>query len=716
MQHLSIEEVVPGCKVVTFGERVVVFGVPADVVKYFALQKKQFGHIIVLPDRLYERGMTQSVEFPLYKYIFSQGPKERGEKFTIVGMARQVGQISAILQQTVLGPTDEQALTWSTCGEADFVRKVRSYFRQDFTRLGEIVSFVPFGPDGSVEIEGLRIKRTGADRFCVSSGSETLEVDIAHTHVISPPTLYQAPVELIKPMKLGAVVLGTSTGFDPRGDTSNVIIYAKHLGISIDGSPWMGERLNLYGINPGSIGLFVVTHLHDDHSNIFNMMINGYRSSIATTNLIYRSFLVKASSILSIPMEDVEKLVHFIELRPGEKNSWYSNTISCFYTIHPIPTIGVIINGKILISGDTLWGRPLDGLVEKGIIEPSYRDFLMNLPFREGLELILFDGGGGPIHPEPEELAELPDEVRRRMYLTHVAELPPALCSRVNLGMAGQIFSLEATREQLDFEDVLALSESTLMRGAPHDWLRVFCSEGKVIERKAHEVIIDESTGDECFYFLLQGTLKVIRAGEFVARIYSGDYFGEMIFLGSHKRTATIISESCVKILAIPQEVFRCFIQDENVKRSLLRIMQVRPNFFHTTVFNDTPDNFLQEIIIHSRQRFFDKGEVIIREGDIGDHLYLILRGSCTVTKKGHDREILVGTLEKDDIFGEMALLSESKIRSATVTAREPTEVVIISREYFSRIITEVPSVFYNLTIIADERRRKHFVTLSERE
>jgi CRP-like cAMP-binding protein len=705
MSTMHIEEIIPGCVLLSAQDRNLVFGVPSDVVKFFSLQKKDFGRTIILPDKLYDRGTIQSVEFPLYRFIFKKDSPTVGEKFTIIGTAKQIAQITAILQQTVLGPSNDQYREWSTNGEDEFLKKIRSYFRKDFQSLGEIIDFIAFDSRNQAKHDGFTITRMGGDHFEVAIGNVKAVVDVNPSEQRMPPVDYAPPSSLIRPMGLGALILGASSGFDPKGDTSNIIIYANHLGISIDGTPWMAERLNLFGIPPGDIKLFIVTHLHDDHSNIFHMMIHGYRSTIATTNLIYRSFLVKASSILNIPIEGVEKLVHFIELKPGKRIKWFSNEIECFYTVHPIPTIGVCINGKILFSGDTLWGKPLNAIVGEGLLERDYADFLQELPTRKGLELIFMDCGGGPIHPHADELACLPPEIRKKMYLTHLSDMEERFKYDLRVGRAGEIFRLDDIKEKLDFEDVLALSESTLMKEAPPEWIRVFCSTGVLVEKSAGEVIVHQDEAGEFFYFLLRGTLKVVRAGKVVTRIYSGDYFGEMVFLGSKKRTASLISESPVKVLAIPRQVFRDFIADERVKKNLRKITMYRPDFFQTSIFSETPEKYLEQIILRCRHKKFKPGEIIVREGDIGDEFFLIIDGSCEVSRLVMERKSVMKILGKYEVFGEMALLSESKIRRATVTAMEPTEVAIISHSQFNQIIEEIPSVFYNLTVIMDERR-----------
>jgi SulP family sulfate permease len=70
-------------------------------------------------------------------------------------------------------------------------------------------------------------------------------------------------------------------------------------------------------------------------------------------------------------------------------------------------------------------------------------------------------------------------------------------------------------------------------------------------------------------------------------------------------------------------------------------------------------------------RREFAAGATIFREGDEGDALYLILRGSASVRMKLPTRDRRLITFSPGTMFGEMALVDRER-RSATVTADEP--------------------------------------------
>jgi CRP/FNR family cyclic AMP-dependent transcriptional regulator len=94
--------------------------------------------------------------------------------------------------------------------------------------------------------------------------------------------------------------------------------------------------------------------------------------------------------------------------------------------------------------------------------------------------------------------------------------------------------------------------------------------------------------------------------------------------------------------------------------------------------------------------REYQKGDIIIREGDIGREMFIIKSGAVEVMKRNEDRPILLATLERGDFFGEMALL-ENAFRTATVIARETTSLIVLNVGSFLIKIKRDPSFAFNM-------------------
>jgi len=86
----------------------------------------------------------------------------------------------------------------------------------------------------------------------------------------------------------------------------------------------------------------------------------------------------------------------------------------------------------------------------------------------------------------------------------------------------------------------------------------------------------------------------------------------------------------------------------------------------------------LQVTVIQS----YRDGEVIIREGDIGEDLFIVLAGEVKVKKGDTD----LARLTPGEHFGEMALI-RNQPRSATVTSNGDSELIVLSRSEFFEIL-----------------------------
>lgn len=77
----------------------------------------------------------------------------------------------------------------------------------------------------------------------------------------------------------------------------------------------------------------------------------------------------------------------------------------------------------------------------------------------------------------------------------------------------------------------------------------------------------------------------------------------------------------------------------------------------------------------------FSRGSKIFRDGEPGNCAYLIEKGSVEISAHRKDKKFVLATLNEGELLGEMALIDDS-VRSATATALEETEVVVISLDY----------------------------------
>lgn len=82
----------------------------------------------------------------------------------------------------------------------------------------------------------------------------------------------------------------------------------------------------------------------------------------------------------------------------------------------------------------------------------------------------------------------------------------------------------------------------------------------------------------------------------------------------------------------------------------------------------------------------YDAGATILKEGDTGEELYIVLAGRVSVSRGGQE----IVDLHPGVHFGEMALVDQSP-RSATIVAKDPTRLLVVERRSFYTLIRKEP-------------------------
>jgi len=101
----------------------------------------------------------------------------------------------------------------------------------------------------------------------------------------------------------------------------------------------------------------------------------------------------------------------------------------------------------------------------------------------------------------------------------------------------------------------------------------------------------------------------------------------------------------------------------------------------------------------------YSDGEVICRQGEKGDRMYVIQDGAAVVIREEGSNEVVVGELVAGDIFGEMSIFDQQP-RSATVRARTQARVLTLDRRAFLRRVHEDPSLAFRILQKMSERVR----------
>lgn len=106
-------------------------------------------------------------------------------------------------------------------------------------------------------------------------------------------------------------------------------------------------------------------------------------------------------------------------------------------------------------------------------------------------------------------------------------------------------------------------------------------------------------------------------------------------------------------------------------------------------LFRQVGDAELETVSRRLQRRTYRRGTVIFHQGDPGDALHVIASGAVKIVLASPEgEEAIIATLRPGDFFGELALL-DGGARSATATAIEATETLVLDREVFRRLLDE---------------------------
>ncbi len=114
-----------------------------------------------------------------------------------------------------------------------------------------------------------------------------------------------------------------------------------------------------------------------------------------------------------------------------------------------------------------------------------------------------------------------------------------------------------------------------------------------------------------------------------------------------------------------------------------------------TPLFAGLAPDALEALIERIELISVPQGEVLFREGDVGDALYIISEGQVAVQTEGPPR-VEIGRLGEGAFFGEVALLTDQP-RSASVTTLTPSELLKIDRDILTSLLADYPEV---LTVV----------------
>ncbi len=125
----------------------------------------------------------------------------------------------------------------------------------------------------------------------------------------------------------------------------------------------------------------------------------------------------------------------------------------------------------------------------------------------------------------------------------------------------------------------------------------------------------------------------------------------------------------------------------------------------HSDLFENQPEEVLQEVLSQGRLLEFGPGDVVFEQGDRGDRLFIVKSGVLEVLSTPTDgtEQVPVAYLGAGEVLGELALLTGSP-RSATVRSPERAELFMVEKPVFLDLMETLPAFSRNLCLVLAKR------------
>ncbi len=224
--------------------------------------------------------------------------------------------------------------------------------------------------------------------------------------------------------------------------------------------------------------------------------------------------------------------------------------------------------------------------------------------------------------------------------------------------------------------------------------MREFLLDSDVRAFRAGETIFERNMIGSSLFGIAQGSVRVEidpKNPSNTVPIGAGSIFGEVGLISGRRRGATIrAGEDCI-VVEIPRTAaLKLMAQVAEARETVNRITTERQilQIFKSGL---APSD-LEEVLAGAQVMEVRPGQAIIKEGELGDDLYIIRSGSMIVEKAVGGKQVFMSYVPAGSYSGEMAMIDGGP-RTATVKAAIRSQVVRLPADPFRKLLARKPDL-----------------------
>jgi CRP-like cAMP-binding protein len=227
------------------------------------------------------------------------------------------------------------------------------------------------------------------------------------------------------------------------------------------------------------------------------------------------------------------------------------------------------------------------------------------------------------------------------------------------------------------------------------------------------QAISEPSQRPRGLFIIVNGDVEVVRkeAGgdtKYLATLHRGDFFGEFELLTGRSHQAVVRAVNSVDLLHLSEEVIIDLAEHDPT------IWDVLWNFYHDRLLNNMlagseifgcldPEE-REDVSKEFRLVEMVEDQVVVRQGEEGKGIYLILSGEVEIVHSHAGEEEAVAHLRDGEFFGTVSTMTEGP-RRATVRSKSEVTLLLLERENLLAIAARKPGVRAALDDLVSRRR-----------
>ena len=238
------------------------------------------------------------------------------------------------------------------------------------------------------------------------------------------------------------------------------------------------------------------------------------------------------------------------------------------------------------------------------------------------------------------------------------------------------------------------------------NYLNKILEHSKVVDYREKSPIILQGDISRELCVLLDGDVEIMRRAigrsEWLTELSAVSIFGEASLVDETPRAAQVTAKTFCTVLKVPVSCIRQFAEESHAVRHVedfRNAILVNQFFASSPVFRSLSPGSVEFLQSRGSLEYFDSNQVVFNQGDQGDCVFMILRGSVEVEVHGTS----VKRLMQGNFFGEIALLANLP-RTATVVTNEPCVFFKISTDAFWEVLLQHIDLGVFLETVSENR------------